>query len=114
MTKDLRIKTTNQLTNINKLLSAKIFNNIDELVNYDTLGYKLKSSVSDRLNKSMFAKVIKEMSDIELKVLGLVIGFSSKGMKAIKMYITAENTRIQRYALKQELQKRDKSLAEEK
>ena len=83
-----------------------MFQKIDEIVNYTTLGENIKTPIETRLKNSKFAQLMSELLDNELNVLALVMGFSPKGMAAIKMYLTAENSRIQIYALRQELLRR--------
>jgi hypothetical protein len=96
----------NELSNVNRLLSSPIFQRIDERINYTSIGEKIKTPIETRLKNSKFATLIHELPDNELSVLALIMGFSSKGMAAIKMYFTAENSKIQIYALKQELLRR--------
>ena len=97
------------ISQINKLLSSPLFLNIDEKINHTSIGENIKTPVKQRLKNSKFANLISELPDNELKVLTLVMGFSPNGMAAIKMFFTAENSRIQIYALKQELLRRGES-----
>jgi hypothetical protein len=91
---------------VKKLLDSNLFKDIETKVEYTSLGQKISKPLDKRLNDSKFAGLIKDIPTNELVVLTMILGFSGKGLSAINMYLTAENTRIQRYALKLELQKR--------
>lgn len=104
--KAIIVKDENQLddNHLYELLDAPMFRDIEKRVNHSILGETIKTPIESRLKNSKFAQLIDEMPFDELKVLALVMGFSPKGMKAIKMYLNAENSRIQVYALKKKLQ----------
>jgi hypothetical protein len=103
MNKEIMKTEKNELSNVNRLLSSQIFHGIDERINYTSVGEKIKAPIETRLKNSKFAQLMSELLDNELNVLALVMGFAPKGMAAIEMYLTAENSRIQIYALRQEL-----------
>jgi hypothetical protein len=106
--KDLVKINQGELSNIEtkKLLDSKIFKDIELLVNVSTMGTPIKKPLNKRLEESKFANLIRDIPTQELVVLTMVLGFSAKSREAIGMYLNAENNRIQRYALKLELQKR--------
>jgi hypothetical protein len=71
-----------------------------------SLGDTIKTPLAVRLKKSKFAALVAGMTDEDVKLLSVVIGFHPKVISAINMYLMAENTGIQRYAIAQELIKR--------
>lgn len=103
---DLIIKENELPVEVKKLLDSPLFKDIETKVEYTSLGAKISKPLDKRLKDSKFAALIKDIPTNELVVLTMILGFSGKGLSAISMYLTAENTRIQRYALKKELEKR--------
>lgn len=103
--KEIKITSKSDIQ-IHTLLKSQVFYNIEHKLKHDSLGALIKKPVEKRLADSKFAMLLKDIPTTELKILTIVLGFSGKCRAAISMYLTAENTSIQRYALKLELEKR--------
>jgi hypothetical protein len=100
------------LVEAKKLLDSRIFKDIEKKVLLSNLGETIKKPLEKRLIESKFAQVIKKMPTQELVVLTMMMGFSADALNAVSMYLNAENTTIQRYALKLELENRQTKKSE--
>lgn len=74
----------------------------------DGLGKRFIKPVEERVKKSKFAALLKEMSDEEIKALGYCLLISQKVKDAIGYMSHTVETGVQLYALEQEYLKRKK------